>query len=569
MRSLIVVRNLFFSLVCISSTACALAPIESTSVDSNRTEPVIVQEVSLNNSVVETEPNNEQPVITPTPTAAEENLIENSEAEFEKFPREESVIDNPLDLWQRIRDNFVLEEQTHPRIQQQLDWYTRHPAYMQRVAERARPYLYFIVETLDKHKIPAEIALLPIVESAFQPFAYSHGRASGIWQFIPGTGKRYGLRQNWWYDGRRDVYASTIAAVKYLNDLQKEFNGDWMLALAAYNSGSGTVRRAIRKNRQKGKSTDFFSLRLPKETRAYVPKLLALKEVIHSPEKYQLDLPVIPNEAYFERVEIESQIDLAKAAELAQIELDQLYKLNPGYNRWATDPDGENHLLLPLENAKTFRTALAELPKDQRIRWVRHKIKNGETLSTIAEKYHTSIRSIKKVNRIRGSSIRAGRSLTIPVASKSLRNYGLSAGQRKNKTQNIPRKGLKLTHVVQTGDTFWDLAMRHKVSVRQLAKWNGMAPRDPLVPGQKLVIWSRTGKSVSHNDPGELFIPPQRNITKRIGYRVRQGDSLARISKKFRVSINQLRRWNKLPKGKYLQPGQRLTLYVDVTQQSG
>ena len=472
------------------------------------------------------------------------------------------------DLWQRIRDGFSLEERQDKRIRQQLDWYVRHPAYMQRVAERARPYLHFIVETIEAENIPMEFALLPIVESAFQPFAYSHGRASGIWQFIPSTGRLYGLRQNWWYDGRRDVHAATKAAVKLLKNLRKEFNGDALLALAAYNSGSGTVRRAIRKNRKRGKSIDFFSLKLPAETRAYVPKLLALKEFINNPEKYKLDLPKIVDEPYFEQVKIESQIDLAKAAELAEIELDELYQLNPGYNRWATDPDGDNFLLFPIEKAEIFREALAELPKKDRVRWVRHKIKNGETLSTIANKYHTSIRSVKKVNRIRGTSIRAGRSLTIPVASKSLRKYRLSANQRKSKAQNIPHSGLKLTHIVQAGDTFWDLAMRHKVGVRQLAKWNGMAPRDPLVLGQKLVIWSRTGKTVSHNDPGDLFIPPKREITKRIGYRVRNGDSLARISKRFRVSVSQLRRWNKLPVGKYLQPGQRLTLFVDVTRQS-
>ena len=475
----------------------------------------------------------------------------------------------PDDLWQRIRDNFVLEDIDHPRIQQQLDWYVRHPAYMQRVAERARPYLYYIVETLEKHNIPSEIALLPIVESAFQPFAYSHGRASGIWQFIPSTGRRYGLKQDWWYDGRRDVYAATQSAARLLNNLQKQFKGDWLLALAAYNSGEGTVHRAIRKNRRKGKGTDFWSLRLPPETRAYVPKLLALKKYIQNPAAYDLDMPSIANAPYFDRVKVERQIDLAKAAELADIELDTLYQLNPAYNRWATSPNGASYLLLPLDKAETFRQQLAKLPDHAHIRWLRHKIRPGETLSSISQKYHTSIQTIKQANHIRGSRLRAGRSLTIPVASKRPQSYRLSANQRKSAKQNIPRKGIKLTHIVQTGDTFWDLASRHKVSVRQLASWNSMAPRDPLMPGQKLVIWSRTGKSVSSHEPVSYRPPPSRRITKRIGYRVRPGDSLARISQKFRVSIDQLCRWNRINKSKYLQPGQRLTLYVDVTRQSG
>lgn len=475
----------------------------------------------------------------------------------------------PTDLWQRIRNGFSLKNKDHRRIQQQLDWYIRHPAYMRRVANRARPYLYYIVQTLENHKIPSEIALLPIVESAFKPFAYSHGRASGIWQFIPSTGRRYGLKQNWWYDGRRDVYAATQSAARLLGNLQKQFNGDWLLALAAYNSGEGTVNRAIRRNRLKGKPTDFWSLKLPPETSAYVPKLLALKKYIQNSAAYHLDMPVIPNTPYFERVKIDRQLDLAKAAELAGIKLDKLYQLNPAYNRWATSPNGTNYLLLPMDKAEAFRQKLAKLPDNAHIRWLRHKIRPGETLSSISQKYRTSIQTIRQANHIRGSRLRAGHSLTIPVASRRLQSYHLSATQRKSTLQNIPRKGIKLTHIVRRGDTFWDLASLHKVSVRKLASWNGMAPRDPLVPGQKLVIWSHTGKLVSNNTFIKYLIPPRsRKITQRIGYRVRSGDSLARISQRFRVSIAQLCRWNRISKHKYLRPGQHLTLYVDVIRQS-
>ncbi|MDH5570373.1 MAG: LysM peptidoglycan-binding domain-containing protein [Gammaproteobacteria bacterium] len=565
MKRLIVLsaRITFLFSVVFTLTACALLPSENLSEsDTVVFPPGNLENTEVDNTVVD-------PVIEDAHSA--ESGIDTDLNSENAEPVNDVVNvynDEPADLWQRIRNDFSLSEFQDKRIQQQLDWYVRHPAYMERVAERARPYLHYIVEEIDAENIPMEFALLPIVESAFQPFAYSHGRASGIWQFIPSTGRLYGLRQNWWYDGRRDVYAATKAAVKLLSNLTKQFNGDALLALAAYNSGAGTVQRAINNNRKRGKPVDFFSLNLPPETRAYVPKLLALKEFISKPAKYNLNMPTIPDEPYFERVAIESQIDLAKAAEMAEIELDELYQLNPGYNRWATDPDGENYLLLPIDKVDIFRNAFTALPKEDRIRWVRHKIKNGETLSTIANKYHTSISSIKKVNHIRGSEIGAGKSLTIPVASKSMSNYRLSANQRKNNVQSLPREGVKVTHIVQQGDTFWDLATLHKVGVRQLAKWNGMAPRDTLVPGQKLVIWSQTGKSVSHNDPGELVIPPKREITKRIGYRVRQGDSLALISQRFRVSVNQLRRWNDLPVGKYLQPGQRLTLFVDVTSQS-
>ncbi|TDY00083.1 LysM peptidoglycan-binding domain-containing protein [Thiohalophilus thiocyanatoxydans] len=474
----------------------------------------------------------------------------------------------PEDLWERVRAGFSLPDIEHPQIKQQLNWYASHPEYMQRVVQRARPYLYYIVETLEQHDLPMEIALLPIVESAFQPFAYSHGRASGIWQFIPATGRLYGLKQDWWYDGRRDIYASTRAAAKFLKRMNDYYDGDWMHALASYNSGLGNVNRAIRRNKARNRSTDFFALSLPRETQAYVPKLLALKKLIADPQAYGIEIDTIANRPYFTRVELERQIDLAKAAEMANMELDELYRLNPGFNRWATAPDGPHYLLLPVEQAEPFKSALAELPAEQMISWQRHRIRQGETLSGIASRYNTSIRSLKRINQLRGDLLRAGQSLTIPVASQQAENYRLSQAQRTQRKQNRPRKGNKITHVVQPGDTFWGLARRHGVSVRALAGWNAMAPGDPLKPGQSLVIWSRSDEQLSTLNSGQLAAPPTRSMTRRIGYRVRKGDSLARISQKFRVSIGQLRKWNNLPRGKYLQPGQRLTLYVDVMQTS-
>ncbi|MFO7603856.1 MAG: LysM peptidoglycan-binding domain-containing protein [Gammaproteobacteria bacterium] len=386
---------------------------------------------------------------------------------------------------------------------------------------------------------------------------------------MPSTGRMYGLEQNWWYDGRRDVHASTLAAIKYLKALAREFDGDWMLALAAYNSGSGTVRRAVRNNLRLGKPTDFFSLNLPPETRAYVPKLLALKRIVADPQAYGLSLTPIANEPYFKVVDVGAQIDLSLAAELAEIPINHLYALNPGHNRWSTPPEGPHYLLLPKDKAEGFEARLAEIPDRQLIKWERHRIRQGETLSTIAQKYHTSIDVIKRVNGIKGKTIRAGHHLTIPVAKRDPASYKLSASQRRSEKQNIPRGGVKVTHIVRAGDTFWDLSRRHKVGVRQLAKWNSMAPGDPLVPGTTLVIWSQTGEQLSQGGSAQLDIPEQRQIMKRVGYRVRSGDSLARISQKFRVSVNQLVQWNKLSVDKVLRPGQLLTLFVDVTRQSG
>ncbi|WP_197722055.1 lytic transglycosylase [Sulfuriflexus mobilis] len=485
------------------------------------------------------------------------------------LPQTEAAAPAHADLWARLRNGYALPEVSHKRIDQETDWYARHPNYLDRVAERARPYLHYIVDEAERRGIPAEIALLPVVESAFKPFAYSHGRAAGIWQFIPGTGRHYGLKQNWWYDGRRDVYASTAAALEYLQQLQKNLDGDWLLALAAYNSGEGTVRKAIRRNKKKGKPTDFWSLHLPPETRGYVPRLLAIARIIKDPAAYDLELTPIADTPYFSKVDIDGQVDLALAAELADIELDELYMLNPGFNRWATAPKGPHYLLLPVDKAAGFSERFAVLPKEQRMRWAHHKVASGETLSHIADKYRISVALLKSSNKLRSNFLRTGQNLVIPIASKSAPTYRLSASQRKQRTLNAPKSGRnKITHVVVAGDTMWDIARTYKVGVRELAKWNAMAPRDTLHRGQKLVVWTKTvQRTARHVSPATP--PSSKPVIQRVNYTVRRGDSLARIAARFRVRITDLMRWNTLlSKSKYLQPGQRLKLFVDVTQQS-
>ena len=467
-------------------------------------------------------------------------------------------------IWPRIRSGFQLPDDVqHKALTTEIKWFAKHPEYMQRVMQRAEPFLHYIVEEAEKRNLPTELALLPIVESAYQPFAYSHGRAAGIWQFIPSTGKYYGLKQNWWYDGRRDIYASTQAALNYLEKLNKQFKGDWMLALASYNSGSGTVNRAIRKNKRLKKPTDFWHLKLPKETQAYVPKLLALKEIIAHPEKYSISLHSIPDKAGFKQVKTTAQLDLALAAELAEIDLETLYTYNPAFNRWATDPDGPHSLLLPPASAEIFQANYAALPADKHLRWSRHKIKSGETLSHIAVKYNTSVKHLRSVNSIRGNSIREGKYLLIPLSSKNKSSYALSSSQRLKSTQNKKRGGsnTRVNHIVQNGESFWEIAKKYNVNMHKLAKWNGMAIKDPLRKGQKLVVWTKGKNTTAKN------INPNSTV-RSIHYTVRNGDSLSRIASKYHVSVNDLHRWNTI-KGKYLKPGQRLKLYIDVTEQSG
>jgi membrane-bound lytic murein transglycosylase D len=449
------------------------------------------------------------------------------------------------------------------RIDAELKWFVSHPDYLSRVFTRAQRYLPHITAELDARDLPLELALLPIVESAYDPFAYSHGRAAGLWQMIPGTATRFGVKQNWWYDGRRDIVDSTRAALEYLDYLHDFNEGDWPRAIASYNSGEGNVRRAVRKNRAADKPDDFFSLKLSKETSAYVPRLLALVEIVKDPAAYDVTLPYIIDEPQFVVTDIESQLDLALAAELAGVDVDTVYAYNPGYNRWSTDPKGPHSLVMPLGVADNFMAALADVPAEERIRWKRHKVGNGETISEIANDYHTTVPVIQAANSLRGNMIRAGHHLMIPVASKPLDAYSKSADERLAKTQNRKRAENKVDHVVASGESFWTISQRYGVTTRQLSAWNGMAPGDPLPIGRKLVVWTDA-------DVGPRTSPTSAlgNTTRKLNYTVRNGDSLYLIASRFRVTVNELSRWNNIDKNKILRPGQRLTMYVDVTRQS-
>jgi membrane-bound lytic murein transglycosylase D len=491
-------------------------------------------------------------------------------------PADECI--RPYDIWDRIRDRFSLDHPMNKRIERELNWYKKHPKYIKRVVDRARPYLHLMVKEAELREFPAEIVLLPIVESAFQPFAYSHGRAAGLWQFIPGTGRRFGLKMSWWYDGRRDVAESTRAAYDYFDYLTRLFDDNWMHALASYNSGEGTVRRAIKKNRKKGKKTDYWSLDLPRETEGYVPKLLAIAAIIDEPHKYGIELDPVENKPFLTTVDVGSQIDMDLAAELAELSLEEIYLYNPAFNRWATDPKGPHKLLVPIEKAEVFTKNLAHYPENERIKWKRYRVKSGEVLGTIAEKHHTSVSLIKQVNRIRGNTIRVGQKLIIPVARKKLYRYSMSSSQRLSKIKNTKRSGERIDYLVAEGDTLWGISQQFKVSVAQIASWNGMAPRDTLRPGSKLVIWkkqakgSTTAKNVKVSlNPATFKHPYEKNTNRKIGYTVRQGDSLALISQKFGVTVSKLKRWNssKLKGQKYIQPGDFLVVYVDVKRQSG
>ncbi|MCQ9050536.1 lytic transglycosylase [Vibrio diabolicus] len=456
------------------------------------------------------------------------------------------------DVWQRIAMQLEMDIPNHKKVDYYRTWYLKHPNHLYTVSKRATPFLYMITKRIEERGLPMELALLPVVESSFDAFAYSHGSAAGLWQFVPGTGKMMGLEQNYWYDGRRDVAAATDAALDYLVQLNERFDGSWEHAIAAYNSGGGRVSSAIRKNKKLGKPTDFFSLDLPKETSSYVPKLLALADVIANQDKYGLNIPAIPNKPVLTLVDPKEQLDLAIAADYAGIGVKELQSYNPAYNQWSTAPEGPHQLLIPVEKKETFLTKV-EKNRGKGMKVARYKVKSGDSLSVLANKYGTTTKVIRRANGLSNNNIRIGQYLLIPTSTKDDAKYALTAQNRLSKTQSRVRGQLKLTHVVQSGESLWSIARENKVSYKSLAKWNGMGPKDPLRVGQKLVIWKDSDKGA---------------VIRTVFYNVRSGDTISGIASKFKVKTNDIVKWNSLHKKKYLQPGQKLKLYVDVTKVS-
>jgi len=474
----------------------------------------------------------------------ENTVITRTESKHKLSPEE---VD---DLWQRIGMQLTLPVPDDKAINYYRQWYIKHPHHLQTVAKRATPFLYLITKKIEQRHMPLELALLPVVESAFDVFAYSYGRAAGLWQFVPGTGKLYGLKQNYWYDGRRDVNAATDAALDYLDNLNKQFDGNWNNAIAAYNSGEGRVARAIKFNTRKGKPTDFFSLRLPKETSSYVPKLLALADVIAHKDKYGIKLPRIANKPVLIQVNPKKQLDLALAAQFAHISVRTLQTYNPGFNRWSTAPNGPYDLLIPINKVKQFNTALKE-HKGKGVKLVRYKVKSGDSLITLSQKYKTTPEVLKKANVLRSNLIRTGQYLIIPTSVKDEKTYKLSVANRLKKIQSQTRGKYRLTYIVKPGDSLWLIAKHQGISHHALAKWNGMSPRDPLKIGKKLVVWKNASDGA---------------IIRSLFYTIKRGDTLSDIASKFKVHVKDIVKWNNLSHQKYLKPGQRIKLYVDVTK---
>jgi membrane-bound lytic murein transglycosylase D len=390
------------------------------------------------------------------------------------------------DLWSRIRAGFAMREIDSPLVQRHEAWYLNRPEYVERMIDRSRRYLYHIVEEVEKRGMPTEIALLPMIESAFNPVAYSRMRAAGMWQFIPSTGRRYGLQQTWWYDGRRDVLAATDAALDYLQALHDMF-GDWELALAAYNWGEGAVQRAIAKNRRAGKKTNYMSLKMPKETRNYLPKLQAVKNIVANPELFKLALATVPNRPYFAVVNVPSHIDMAMAAKLADVPLEEFRYLNPGHQRPVITPVANRHLLVPIDKVDVFQSNL-ESNEQPLVTWQTYQLKKSEQLEQVAEKFDISVERLKDVNGLTNRKrVRPGQMLLVPVGDDAQTNLDetyLSTDFQAPADDYHKR----VIYRVKSGDTLSSIARRYGTSVARLKDWNGL--RSNMVrTGQRLTIW--------------------------------------------------------------------------------
>ncbi len=386
-------------------------------------------------------------------------------------------------LWNFIGDELKMKVPENARIREQKVKYLKNKSYLHDVTLRAEPYMYWITEQIKKRNMPMELVLLPIVESAFDPKATSAANAAGLWQIVPQTGRNYGLKQNQWYDGRRDVVASTTAALDMMQNLNKMFGGDWLLTIAAYNSGEGRVMQAVKANKAKGRPTDFWSLALPRETSIYVPKMLALSDILKHSKKYGISLPTPSQDRALARVEVGQQMQLTQAAEMAGMSLTKLKSYNTGYKQNVTAPNGPHYIVLPTAHAAQLKDSLADgdIAAVQNTRLASnapsgakaYKVRSGDSLSGIAARLNVKTRDLQRWNNLRSASaIKVGQ--TLQVADNSVSSASSSNGG-------------SITYQVRKGDSLSSIAKRHGVNIKDVMRWN--AGTDNLQPGNKLTLF--------------------------------------------------------------------------------
>jgi membrane-bound lytic murein transglycosylase D len=482
---------------------------------------------------------------------------------------------NADDVWDKLRREFMLPHyEDNPAVQEQIEWFMNHQDFLLSSATRAAPYLYYIMQQVHKRHLPAELVLLPMIESAYNPFAYSNVGAAGIWQMMPNTASGFGVKQNWWYDGRRDVIASTRAALDYLAYLGNFFEGNWLLAIAAYDTGEGNVLSAIRRNVRDGQPTDFWSLPVAQETRTYIPRLLALAVIMSRPEEFPIPWPAVHNAPYLAQVNVGAQIDLKNAAELAGLSLKKLMQLNPGYNHAATDANGK--LFLPIEHVQQFTENLSHTSYPQP-NVISYKIKKGDTLASIAKHFRISPNEIRNSNPLLARNFKPGKTLSIPNSISSnllasandtfvssmddknpvehkIKSPDASISALANALEEIQGKYTlqpgDTLYMVRNGDDLEKVAKRFHITTKTLIAVNQLSS-NMLQPGSKLIVPTHLTKA---SETQTFQLTSGDTI-----YMVKQGDNIEAIAQKFHTTPTAIRVANLLTNNN-LQQGDKLII---------
>ena len=446
-------------------------------------------------------------------------------------------------VWDKLRSGFCLDTIYSSRIDKEIEWFINNKAFVYRSIERSRPFMHHVITELEKNNLPLELALLPIVESGYQPYAYSPSKAAGIWQFIPPTAREYGLSKNWSYDGRRDILSSTKAAAHFLGDMHRYFKRDWLLAIASYNTGAGNVRKSIRKaNYTIGEKT-FWDLNLPRETELYVPKLIALRDIIANPGAYGFRLPKMGNNPTTRFVNISYPIDFYTISVLSGLDEKTVHELNPGFSGWYFLPEMQNKLLLPHKNAKLFTKRFAKLSKIIYTNKI-HKVIKGDSLSKISRVYNVSIKSIKVLNNLKSSLIRIGDKLKLPIEGVADNNNTVTIA---GNNYLINDKTITYKHIVKRYDNWYKIAKHYNTNLKTLLSWNKATTKTKLKVSQKIIIKMKA-PVLSDTDKIQLR------------YVVGLGDTVNLISTGFNISKKDLLKTNNIKSSRSLRAGKNLII---------
>lgn len=523
---MVVLKKIALLLFVLVLTSCSSRPVSTSSLPSEHNQ-------------LPTDHNIPDATIPAPPSATDNNLTTAPEHALSQFDS----------VWQRIAHQIRIEVPDNADVRAQRAFYKRHQKLLDDVSRRAEPFLFHIVTELEKRNMPVELALLPIVESSFNPLAQA-GAPAGLWQLVPQTAKNFGLKRNEWYDGRKDPIASTSATLDYLQYLYQLLGQDWLNAVAGYNSGEGTIEKAIRRNQRAGKPIDFWSLNLPRRSTLYMPKWLALIDLVQKPEHYGVRWGFIANKPNIGFAQINGPVDMAAAANLAGLSLTELKKLNPAFRKSTTAPGGPNTLVLPLDKVALFNSQSQQL-KQLKVGLVAdsHTVKSGDSLGSIAQRYQVTIAALKKTNRLNSDQLKIGQKLLLPGSLTTKVQH--SRNQIKDKQQS--GKQLR-SYQVKAGDNLWDLSREFKVDLVELAKLNKLPQNSALKPGQKILLPAASSVKRAKNSK------KQNTSATATRYTVKSGDSLDKIARKYNVKVADLRRWNQLKTNSTLQPGQKLNV---------